>query len=111
MSDMTEAPDLRQLDRAAERAASPANFDLLAGITLRMSVEVGSASLTLADVLNLGEGQVVELDRQANDLLDILVNGTLIAKGEIVDVNGRYGIRVVDVVAADRRLPGLERRP
>jgi flagellar motor switch protein FliN len=111
MSDMSEAPDLRQLDRAAEMAASStANFDLLTGITLRMSVEVGSASLTLADVLSLGEGQVVELDRQANDLLDILVNGTLIAKGEIVEVNGRYGIRVVDVVATDRRLAGLERR-
>ncbi len=56
------------------------------------------------------QSSVVELDRQANDLLDILVNGTLVAKGEIVEVNSRYGIRVVDVVAADRRLAGLERR-
>jgi flagellar motor switch protein FliN len=103
MSDMTEAPVLRQGDRAA-------NMDLLSGISLRMSVEVGSASLTLAALLALNEGSVVELDRQANDLLDILVNGTLVAKGEIVDVNGRYGIRVVDVVATDRRLAGLERR-
>ena len=53
---------------------------------------------------------VVELDRQANELLDILVNGTLVAKGEVVTVNGRFGIRVVDVVAAEARLAGLERR-
>jgi flagellar motor switch protein FliN len=103
MSDMTEAPVMVPGNQSA-------NFALLSGISLRMSVEVGSASLTLAALLEMGEGSVVELDRQANDLLDILVNGTLVAKGEIVDVNGRYGIRVVDVVAADRRLSGLERR-
>jgi flagellar motor switch protein FliN len=103
MSDMTEAP-------VSKQGHQTANMDLLAGISLRMSVEVGSASLTLAALLEMREGSVVELDRQANDLLDILVNGTLVAKGEIVDVNGRYGIRVVDVVATDRRLAGVERR-
>jgi flagellar motor switch protein FliN len=108
MSDMSEAPNFGARERAP--ANTDANFDLLAGISLRVSVEVGSASLTLSELLQLGEGSVVELDRQASDLLDILVNGTLIAKGEIVDVNGRYGIRVVDVVATDRRLAGLERR-
>lgn len=103
MSDMTEAPTMRP-------ASSEGNFDLLAGVSLRISVEVGSASLTLSELLRLGEGSVVELDRQANDHLDIIANGTLIAKGEIVEVDGRYGIRVVDVIAADHRLAGLERR-
>jgi flagellar motor switch protein FliN len=103
MSDMTEAPNLRAV-------SMDGNFDLLAGVSLRISVEVGSAALTLSELLRLGEGSVVELDRQANDHLDIIANGTLIAKGEIVDVDGRYGIRVVDVIAADRRLSGLERR-
>jgi flagellar motor switch protein FliN len=86
------------------------NIELLSGVSLRVSVEVGSASIRLADLLNLREGSVVELDRQANDLLDIFANGTLIAKGEIVTVEGRYGIRIVDVVAPDRRLNGIERR-
>lgn len=108
MSDMSEAPGFGARDRAPVN--TDGNFDLLAGISLRVSVEVGSASLTLSELLQLGKGSVVELDRQASDLLDILVNGTLIAKGEIVDVNGRYGIRVVDVVATDKRLAGLERR-
>jgi flagellar motor switch protein FliN len=107
MSDMTEAPDMRSIPGGSPMGD---NMDLLAGISLRISVEVGSASLTLSELLRLGEGSVVELDRQANDFLDIFANGTLIARGEIVDVDGRYGIRVVDVVAADRRLAGLERR-
>ena len=86
------------------------NFRLLADIPLRLSVEVGSTSLKLAELMDLTEGSVVELDRQANELLDILVNGTLVAKGEVVTVNGKFGIRVVDIVAADARLTGIERR-
>lgn len=86
------------------------NYKLLADIPLRLSVEVGSTSLRLSELLDLAEGSVVELDRQASELLDILVNGTLVAKGEVVTINGRFGIRVVDVVAADARLAGLERR-
>lgn len=107
MSDMTEAPNMRP----TQASATPeSNYDLLAGVTLRISVEVGSASLTLSELLNLGEGSIVELDRQANDLLDVIANGTLIAKGEVVEVNGRYGIRIVDVIAPDRRSGELDRR-
>ena len=86
------------------------NYRLLADIPLRLSVEVGSTSLKLAELMDLAEGSVVELDRQANELLDILVNGTLVAKGEVVTVGGKFGIRVVDVVAAEARLQGVERR-
>lgn len=107
MSDLSEAPNFRPAQNAM---LQDSNFDLLAGVSLRISVEVGSASLTLSELLHLGEGSVVELDRQANDLLDIIANGTLIARGEIVDVDGRYGIRVVDVVAAASRAAGMERR-
>ena len=104
MSDMTDLP-VGGLEPAAAR-----NYKMLADIPLRLSVEVGSTSLRLSELLDLAEGSVVELDRQASELLDILVNGTLVAKGEVVTVNGRFGIRVVDVVAADARLAGLERR-
>ncbi len=110
MSDMTEAPSLKERDRDHQPNPPISNMNLLADISVGLSVEVGSASLTFAELLDLGEGRVVELDRQANDLLDILVNGKLIAKGEIVEVNGRYGVRVVDVVAPDRRLTGMEGR-
>ncbi|KRB82245.1 flagellar motor switch protein FliN [Sphingomonas sp. Root710] len=104
MSDMSDVPAV------PADLSSRANYSLLADIPLRLSVEVGSTSLRLADLMDLNSGSVVELDRQANELLDIMVNGTLVAKGEVVTVNGKFGIRVVDVVAADARLSGIERR-
>ena len=90
--------------------ASPRNYRMLAEIPLRVSVEVGSTAMKLSALMDLAEGSVVELDRQAHELLDIMVNGTLVAKGEVVTVNGRFGIRVVDVVTTDARMVGLERR-
>lgn len=108
MSDMSEAPNA--FDRAQASPRPEQNFDLLSGVSLRVSVEVGSASIKLVDLLNFAEGSVVELDRQANDLLDIFANGTLVAKGEVVAVEGRYGIRVIDIVAPQHGLTGLERR-
>ena len=96
-------------EHAASIAAAP-NFDLLAGVSLRVSVEVGSASLTLASLLELGEGSVLELDRQVNEPLDLLVNGTLIARGEIAETNGRYGIRIIEVAQDGNRLAGMETR-
>jgi flagellar motor switch protein FliN/FliY len=104
MSDMMEAPMLQDATLAGR------NYRLLADIPLRLSVEVGSTSLKLAELMDLAEGSVVELDRAANELLDILVNGTLVARGEVVTVGGKFGIRVVDVVAAEARLGGLDRR-
>lgn len=104
MSDMMEAPMLQDASLAGR------NYRLLADIPLRLSVEVGSTSLKLAELMDLAEGSVVELDRAANELLDILVNGTLVARGEVVTVGGKFGIRVVDVVAAEARLGGLDRR-
>jgi len=104
MSDMSDVPVV------PGELPGAANYKLLADIPLRLSVEVGSTSLRLAELMELNSGSVVELDRQANELLDILVNGTLVAKGEVVTVNGKFGIRVIDVIAADARLSGIERR-
>ncbi|HMO74709.1 MAG TPA: flagellar motor switch protein FliN [Sphingopyxis sp.] len=109
MSDLSEAP-ARGDRRGGKDVTMAPNFDLLAGVSLRVSVEVGSTSMTLSDLLSMAEGSVVELDRAANDLLDIYANGTLIARGEIVNVDGRYGIQVAEVVAADRGLAGFDRR-
>jgi flagellar motor switch protein FliN/FliY len=111
MSDMSEAPRLDGVSEdSISRMVNNRQFRLLADIPVRMSVEVGSTSLRLAEVMNLTEGSVVELDRQADDLLDIMVNGALIAKGEVVTVNGRYGIRIVEIAATETRLAGVERR-
>ena len=111
MTDVSEVelPPVRETRGKSPISAAP-NFDLLAGVSLRVSVEVGSTSMSLAELLTISEGSVVELDRAATDLLDIYANGTLIAKGEIVSVEGRYGIKVAELVAPERSLTGFERR-
>lgn len=106
---MSDAEDMTVLPGDVRETASR-NYKLLADIPIRLSVEVGSTSLKLSELLDLAEGGVVELDRQAHELLDIMANGTLIARGEVVTVNGRFGVRIVDVVSTDARLGGLERR-
>ena len=110
MSDMTEAPKIESAAFGQARPTDNRQFRLLSDIPVRLSVEVGSTSLKLAEVMDLAEGSIVELDRQADELLDIMVNGALIAKGEVVTVNGRYGIRVVEVANTETRMVGVERR-
>ncbi|MCC2601466.1 flagellar motor switch protein FliN [Sphingopyxis yananensis] len=111
MSDMSEADAAPARERRDTRniSATP-NFDLLAGVSLRVSVEVGSTTMPLSELLSISEGSVIELDRAATELLDIYANGTLIAKGEIVSVDGRYGIKVAELVAPERGWAGVERR-
>lgn len=86
------------------------NLAILADIPLRLSVEVGAITMRLFEAMDIAEGSIVELDRQSHELLDIMANGTLIAKGEVVTVNNRFGIRVVDIVPNDMRSTGKERR-
>jgi flagellar motor switch protein FliN/FliY len=80
-----------------------ANFQLLQGVDVKLSVEIGSTSLTLRELLALGEQSVIELDRQANELLDVFVNGTLIGRGEVVTVGERFGVRMTELVAPEKR--------
>ncbi len=75
-----------------------ANMDLLAGLQMHVSVELGRTDLTVAEVLALGPGSVVELDRVAGEPVDILVNDRLIARGEVVVVDENFGVRVVEVI-------------
>ena len=107
---MKEGQDIVEAGPADELAFGRRNFGLLADIPVRLSVEVGSTAMKLSELMDLVEGSVVELDRQSHELLDIMANGTLIAKGEVVTVNGRFGIRVVEVVSTEVGAPGAERR-
>lgn len=107
MSDMSDAP---KMESALDRLNASPQYHLLSNIPVRLTVEVGSTSMRLSEIMDLAEGSVVELDRQADDLLDIMVNGALIARGEVVTVNGRYGIRVVDVASTETMMAGVERR-
>ena len=83
--------------------AVAANFRLLQDVDVKLTVEIGSTSLSLRELLALGEASVIELDRQANDLLDVFVNGTLIGRGEVVTVGERFGVRMTELVSPEKR--------
>ena len=80
---------------------------VLENIEVKLTVEVGNTEIKIKDLLRLNEGSVVELDRLAGDPLDILANGTRIAKGEVVMVGEKFGIRFTEVVAAEEIVQNL----
>ena len=83
------------------------NLRVLENIEVKLTVEVGSTEIKIRDLLRLNEGSVVELDRLAGDPLDILANGTTIAKGEVVMVGERFGIRFTEVADPEERVQNL----
>ena len=83
------------------------NLDLLLDVNLRVAVELGRTEMAIKDVLALGPGSVVELDKLAGEPVDILVNDRLIAKGEVVVVDENFGVRVTDIVSPQKRLGKL----
>ncbi|WP_242415911.1 flagellar motor switch protein FliN [Sphingomonas panni] len=85
-------------------ASLAANFKLLQDVDVRLTVEIGSTQLTLRELLALSEQSVIELDRAANELLDVFVNGTLIGRGEVVTVGDRFGVRMTELVSPDKRV-------
>ena len=91
----------------AAKTTSAEGLRLLENIGVRLTVEVGRAELTIKDLLRLSEGSVIELDRLAGDPLDVLVNGTLIAKGEVVMVGERFGIRFGQIIDPEKRAEGI----
>ncbi len=100
-----------QQEAAAQSASGPKvsaeNLRALENIEVQMTVEVGNTEIRIRDLLRLNEGSVVELDRLAGDPLDILVNGTMIAKGEIVMVGERFGVRFTEIVDPEKRVQSL----
>ena len=90
-----------------QNLASADNLRVLENIDVRLTVEVGSAELKIKELLRLNEGSVIELDRLAGDPLDILINGTMIAKGEVVMVGERYGVRFTEIVDPEKRMESV----
>ena len=83
------------------------DLDVILDIPVSISMEVGSTSITIRNLLQLNQGSVIELDRLAGEPLDVLVNGTLIAHGEVVVVNEKFGIRMTDVISPSERIKRL----
>jgi flagellar motor switch protein FliN/FliY len=82
-------------------------LDLLLDVPLDVSVELGRSRLSIQDLLGLGPGSVIELDKVAGEPLDILVNDRLVARGEAVVVNDKFGVRITDIVSQSERIARL----
>ncbi len=80
-------------------SAESANLDLLMNVSLGVTAELGRCTLRVSDVLKLGRGSIVELDRAAGAPIDVLVNNRLVARGEVIAVDDRFGVRVTEVIA------------
>jgi flagellar motor switch protein FliN/FliY len=108
MAEETGSPEkAAEATAGAADSASIDNLRVLENIVVNLTVEVGSAEIKIRDLLRLNEGSVIELDRLAGDPLDILANGTMIAKGEVVMVGERFGIRFTEIVAPEKRMESV----
>src|SRR5690349_25046387 len=94
-------------DAAPSGAAKDVNLEVLLDVPVTLSLEVGRARIPIRNLLQLNQGSVVELERAAGEPLDLYVNGTLIAQGEVVVVNDRFGVRLTDVVSPAERIKRL----
>jgi len=109
MQDETATDENEQVESETQKSerASVENLRVLENIDVKLTVEVGNAEIKIRDLLRLNEGSIVELDRLAGDPLDILVNGTMIAQGEVVMVGERFGVRFSEIVDPEKRVESL----
>ena len=96
------------LDDDAEPQEGDVNLDLIQDVPVTLAMEVGRTEITIRNLLQLNQGSVVELDRTAGEPLDVYVNGTLVAHGEVVVVNEKFGIRLTDVISPSERIKKLQ---
>jgi flagellar motor switch protein FliN/FliY len=98
-----EAPAIAELASARD-----VNLDVILDVPVTLSLEVGRTRLPIRSLLQLNQGSVVELERASGEPLDVFVNGTLVAHGEVVVVNDKFGIRLIDVVSPAERIRKLK---
>ena len=115
--DFEDADDLGDIDAAADRldkvantpasSGKTANLDLILDIPLTVTVELGRSKMLINDLLQLGQGSVIELTKLAGEPLEVLVNQKLVARGEVVVVNEKFGVRLTDIVSPMERVQSL----
>ena len=92
---------------SASISADEVNLDVILDVPVTISMEIGRTQINIRNLLQLNQGSVVELERFAGEPLDVLVNGTLIAHGEVVVINDKFGIRLTDVISLSERVKRL----
>lgn len=104
-----ESVSLDKLERSASSNSNEdINMDVILDIPVTISMEIGNTKINIRNLLQLNQGSVVELDRMAGEPLDVRVNGTLIAHGEVVVVNEKFGIRLTDIISPAERVQKLK---
>ena len=101
------ADEVANAANLANAPEMPRNLDFLLDVNLSVSVEVGRTRMTIQDLLQLGQGSVLELTKLAGEPLDVYINGRLVARGEAVIVNEKFGVRVTDIISQKDRLDSL----
>jgi flagellar motor switch protein FliN len=99
----------RELDDGSKTQEREKDLDFIRDIPVQLSVELGRTKISIKNLLQLAQGSIVELDAAAGDLMDILVNGTMIAKGEVVVVNEKFGIRLTEIITPVERIRKLNK--
>nr|WP_233143786.1 flagellar motor switch protein FliN [Colwellia chukchiensis] len=109
-AEAAETVELEDLEEEGEAITGEEKrkLDAILDIPVTISMEVGRSNISIRNLLQLNQGSVVELDRVAGEALDVLVNGTLIAHGEVVVVNDKFGIRLTDVISQVERIKKLK---
>lgn len=106
-TDGVEQVELDDFSAVARGGGGQPDLDVILDIPVTISMEVGRTAITIRNLLQLNQGSVIELDRLAGEPLDVLVNGTLVAHGEVVVVNEKFGIRMTDVISPSERIKKL----
>ena len=102
-----EFDDTAELKKPSVNTSEELNLDFILDVPVTIAMEIGRTQVNIRNLLQLTQGSVVELDRFAGEPLDVLVNGTLIAHGEVVVVNDKFGIRLTDVISPSERVKRL----
>lgn len=108
-ADAQPAQIFPSLSESGGKASMMNELDMILDIPIQISVELGRTKLTIKNLLQLAHGSVVELDAMAGEPMDVLVNGTLIAQGEVVVVNDKFGIRLTDIITPSERMRKIGR--
>ncbi len=108
-ADGSEGNVMKPLDGDSATSATMNELDIIMDIPVKLSVELGRTRITIKQLLELAQGSVVELDGLAGEPMDILINGYLIAQGEVVVLDDKYGIRITEIVTPSERVQKLNR--
>jgi len=107
-ADEIDAASFAALEKSRGNGAEKVDLDVLLDIPVSLALEIGRAKVSIRNLLSYTQGSVIEMDRLAGEPLDLLVNGTLIAHGEVVVINDKFGVRLTDVISPQERIKKLK---